>query len=193
MALKKQIKSSSKPAAKAGKPGKAGSNGEAGKAPGFETGVSKTWKKARETTGDSGFQQPTIADGTYVARIKSVTSGVFKAKPAAKGRDGKMKPATPATTWVIIKMVIQTEGEFQGLQPFRRDTLNGATEEEATANIERFCKTLQALDYDTSELEPSDIPGLCKELTEAQPLVQITVKNKDQYLNVYINKLVDES
>lgn len=124
----------------------------------------KKWDSAKKMAAENGGGNPNVEDGRYIAQIKK-----FEAGTSAGGRD------QVARDFVIIEG--ESKGEklrdYQGL-----DTDKG---------ISFFMRDLERLGYEKPD-GMEDCGDIVDEINKEQPKVRITVKNSENFQNVYIDK-----
>ena len=140
--------------------------------------VGKAWNDAR-TAKDTGtsFEQEPIEDGTYVARLSG-------------GRCGSDKNGNP---YVAFDFTID-RGTFEGVRVSKFHSIASRGNRTVEQALQSLFIDLQRLDPETdySETDAGEIEGVVEELWSDSPAVQIGVKNNGQFVNIYINKRVDE-
>ena len=58
--------------------------------------------------------------------------------------------------------------------------------------FERICKNFQNFGYDTDDLDLEDLVELAEQVAEDQHAAQITIKDSNGFLNLYVNKFVED-
>jgi hypothetical protein len=153
------------------KPSRRGSaSGAQGKAKSWESlsaSLDKKWEGAVEGAGGP----PEIADGVYSARLTGATCGVIAA------RDSR----SADVPWVSMNWVI-LDGPDAGKRPRSFFRLVNAHDPENNIGMEQFVRQLTYLGYEVNDLKFSEIPSLCKDLSdpkEGQPTANIRVRNRE--------------
>ena len=140
--------------------------------------VGKAWDDAR-TVKDTGtsFEQQPIEDGTYVARLSG-------------GRCGSDKNGNP---YVAFDFTVD-RGAFEGVRVSKFHSIVSRGNRTVEQALQSLFIDLQRLDPETdySETDAGEIEGVVEELLSENPAVQIGVKNNGLFVNIYINKRVDD-
>ena len=165
--------------------------------PTFASAIVKTktaWSKARKAKDTGGgfpnaeeiIEQLELGDGdgyTFEARLSS-----------AQGKIDKNRNPLVSFNFVGI------EGLADGLKLSRAHFLSEKTIKTGPNKgnvitvadvMSQLAVDLQRLGYETEELDPEDLEEILAELSKEKPGVQLYCKRSGQYVNVYINKLVD--
>jgi hypothetical protein len=120
--------------------------------------------------------KPNIVDGTYVARIVDVKFGAYNGVPN-----------------VVISFKVD-KGPYRDVTVKRRYDF-GKTKPDSPVNEEeifaRIGVDLERMGADRSSTDPANLMESFEELKESQPLIQINVRNNGNYLNVYVNRLIE--
>lgn len=120
--------------------------------------------------------KPDIADGTYGARVVDVKFGAYNGVPNAR---------------LFFKI---DKGPYRDVTLQKRYDF-GKTKPDSPVSIEevfeRIGIDLERMGADRSSTDPADLLESFEDLKERKPLVQINVKNNNNYLNVYVNRLLE--
>lgn len=120
--------------------------------------------------------KPDIADGTYGARVVDVKFGAYNGVPNAR---------------LFFKI---DKGPYRDVTLQKRYDF-GKTKPDSPVSIEeifeRIGVDLERMGADRSSTDPADLLESFEDLKERKPLVQINVKNNNNYLNVYVNRLLE--
>lgn len=151
--------------------------------------MQKAWNDSR-TVQDTGgtYEQPTIPDGKYVCQI---TSARLDAPQVKKGPNKGSYQAL-----LELRLIVREAGEEAGKQLRITHWLTETEWRTMQEALERLFKDLQRLGYSTQGMSPDDLFEVAKDIAEKKPYVSVTTKTKTgddgtDYLNVYLNKLVD--
>lgn len=120
--------------------------------------------------------KPDIADGTYGARVVDVKFGAYNGVPNAR---------------LFFKI---DKGPYRDLTLSKRYDF-GKTKVDSDISVEeifeRIGVDLERMGADRSSTDPADLLESFEDLKERKPLVQINVRNKTSYVNVYVNRLLE--
>lgn len=128
----------------------------------------KLWKDNRSASSD--FEDDELPEGIYTARLVSFSKGIAK--------QGK------GDHYVSLRYLV-TEGEHEGAKVGSYSSL-------ATDIGGRIIgQVLSKLGYDQENISFGDLADVAKEITEAKTDVEIEIKHKDGYQNVYLKWAVE--
>ena len=136
-----------------------------------KSNISKLWSKAKETVKEKPLFSE-IPDGTYIAVLTN-----------AEIRESDRGWLHTAFEWTVVQ-----DCEQAGETVFARSGLD------REQSLEFLIQDLIRLGVEVDDVEINDIWDLedvLRELAKARPAARIRLKTKDEYQNVYINKLVD--
>jgi hypothetical protein len=138
--------------------------------------MDKTWQAAR--SGKRTFEKAELKDGEYNASVVRANVGTFKAK---KG--------TGKVPFIAIRFVILKDNKDEaavGQEPEMMFSFDSEDQEKCQKTMTRLAQAIQALGYDSTELNIGDIPSLAEELTKDKPTCKLTAKNNNGFLNIYV-------
>ena len=123
--------------------------------------LKKAWKKAEAR---AGFTP--VPDGTYQAKIDGATLEESKTSKRLQ------------VSWALQVVV----GEYEGRKLWKRDGIDDENQ------LEWFKGALETLELEA----PNDIEDIPDVLEEAAGMgVEITVRTKDEFQNIYFNEVID--
>lgn len=132
-------------------------------------GLDKTWEKAKKRIGEVGnFAE--IPDGKYFVQVVGAEIGTSQ-------NSGRPQ--------VHFEFAI-TEGEFQGQI---KHSYNGLDTED---NLMYFGKDLTRMGYEAEKLTAKELPKILEDMVKRKLKLKIQLRTKNEYQNVYIQKLLDE-
>jgi len=131
-------------------------------------GMKKYWEKARANAATAGGSN--VPDGKYIAKLSK-----------AEVRESQEK----AWLHVAFEFVI-VQGEQTG------EIVNHRNGLETEENQQWLARDLKRLGKDPESIEIEDMETTCAELQAEAPTVRLTVKTKGDFVNVYIDKLVED-
>ncbi len=129
----------------------------------------KMWGKARERAGSESYGSE-VEDGRYVA---SLSEGEINESKSS----GRLQ-----VHWIYTIL----EGSSQG------ETLHSYDGLESEDNLVWLARKLQRLGYEPPE-DLEDVKDIVEEITKNKPKVQIQVKTKGEFQNIYIDKVLSNS
>ena len=132
--------------------------------------MSKHWKAAIEQAGDGAFEN--LPEGQYVARLVGAE--------LCESANGRLQ-----VKW--DHKVVQ--GEEAGKHQCSFDGLD--TPESLVWLVRKFSRLQIEIDPDAFDL--AGLPNILQEIVDADLLVKIQVKEKGDFVNTYLNKLLDEA
>lgn len=143
-----------------------------------------------------------VAPGDQLAAMKARwAEGQKKAKAGGGSQGTTLSPGKHVCRITDCKIVDTAKGpaivmeftEIQGDEIGEKGTRwhNTETDEQ----LGHLLGDLRKLGVDTDALEPEELPELCANIAQTAPTVRINIKENGQYMNVYLDKLieVDES
>jgi len=133
-------------------------------------GVQKHWKGAHKESKElGGFTQ--LDDGNYVGRLT----------------DMKIDESSSGNLHLITELTV-VKGENTGETVRKFDSLE---REEGLPYLIRYLESLGAENIEDLDLA-NDLPALCKEFKKTSPYVRFKLRTKDEFQNVFIQKLLDD-
>lgn len=128
----------------------------------------KLFKKAKESAKEGGYGN-NIEDGRYKAKIT--------------GAEGPLEAQTSGRLQAVLSYKI-LDGEFKG------ESIKSFPNLENEVGLSILIRDLNKLGYEVEDFD--DIEQALEELNEEAPNVRITVKTKNEFQNVSIDKLLDK-
>jgi preprotein translocase subunit YajC len=131
--------------------------------------LGNTFQKAQEEAKKSTRNEAAVPDGRYIVQVMDAELTVSQ-----------------VTDRLQIHWVWQVrEGEHAGLDLHSWDGI------ETEMNLTFLCRTLARLGYDIDQLEIKDLDELLADLKATQPTVRIRVRTKDEFTNIFVEKLLE--